>query len=632
MNVLIIEDEDKLSGYRVSGLEQEGFTDEPAPRSGGSSLRAPASACMRHGLGISIVAAIALTLLIPRLALSAGQLVRYVGDSLPPFTLSDTDGELHAIPDYFGNVILVNFWATWCAPCIREMPSMERLAERLAESPFTLLAVNAGEEPDVVNPFLERLELDLTVLLDQDGTAGRDWGVFAYPTTVLLDPDGKATWIVRGEFDWESPAAIAAISSMLPSDSEGASKPEPLPKESLSVAIDAGNVEGTSGLAEPRSLPPIVARGAREPDLAVDDHGTVIASWLEASGATSAALRVAHLGTDGWLEPVTVASGSDWFVNWADFPSLSRAGDSELAVTWSVLNGQGLYGYDLNIARSTDGGLTWNAPVVPHRDGTPTQHGLASMAPLDGGRLLVTWLDGRVNARAGDTSRGADLPTDDMTLRSAIINADGVLEEQRLLDDRVCSCCGTASVALPDGGALVAYRDRSANEVRDIAMRRLRNGRWERSQSLHVDGWRIAGCPINGPTLAAESDRVAVAWFTAANDAPEVRLAFSDDGGDGFDPPIRVDDGRPIGRTDVELLADGSALVSWLEASDLGEELRVRRITRAGERLSSQRIAHSNRGRTMGFPRMVRADEGIVIAWTVPDSGGVIGSAILSSD
>lgn len=574
---------------------------------------------------------LALALLPAAVSQAAGRLVPYDGAPLPPFTLGDTSGETHALADYRGKVVLVNFWATWCAPCVREMPSMARLDARLADEPFALLAVNAGEETAVLAPFLERLGLDLTVLLDPDGTAVRDWGVFAYPTTVLVDPLGEARWIVRGELDWESPEAIETIRSMMPSASE-ATRPVARARDARpSVAIDtsAGH-DGLAGWALER-LPPLGARRARAPDLTRTNDGTVVASWLEASGATGAALRVARLGPSGWQTPATVASGDDWFVSWADFPILSPMAETGLAVTWLVRNGLGPYAYDLNLARSTDGGRTWSAPLVPHRDGTPTQHGFASMAPLEDGRLLVTWLDGRVNARAGDRSRGLGLPTDGMTLRTAILGTDGALEEERLLDERVCTCCATASVALEGGDALVAYRDRTLEEIRDVTVRRLGDGVWERATSVHDDGWHIAGCPVNGPSLAADGARVALAWFTAANDTPRVRLAFSSDAGGTFDVPQPVDDGRPLGRTDVVLLEDGSALVSWLEAGPLGEELRLRRVTPKGERSASRTIAHATQGPTMGFPRMVRAGKEVVIAWSVAEGGGAIGGAILST-
>ncbi|MBK8324866.1 MAG: hypothetical protein IPL06_19860 [Betaproteobacteria bacterium] len=114
---------------------------------------------------------------------------------------------------------------------------------------------------------------------------------------------------------------------------------------------------------------------------------------------------------------------------------------------------------------------------------------------------------------------------------------------------------------------LVAYRDRSPDEVRDIYLTRREAGGWTPPQPVHSDNWRIAGCPVNSPALAAQHSHVAIAWYTAAADSPRVYVAFSDDAGQRFGPPVRIDEGSAMGRVSVALLADGSALATWLESS-----------------------------------------------------------------
>src|SRR5262249_35578548 len=148
-------------------------------------------------------------------------------------------------------------------------------------------------------------------------------------------------------------------------------------------------------------------------------------------------------------------------------------------------------------------------------------------------------------------------------------------------DGRACDCCNTAAVAVP-GGLLVAYRDRDKDETRDIALTRLQDGTWTPPVPLHRDGWKINGCPVNGPALDSRRTDVAVAWFTMSGNQAKVLAAFSHDGGEHFGPPIEISTGDPLGRVDVALARDGSALVSWLEAIGQDALLQVQRVSPGG--------------------------------------------------
>jgi thiol-disulfide isomerase/thioredoxin len=123
---------------------------------------------------------------------------------------------MRSLADYQGQVVLVNFWATWCEPCLEEMPSLQRLAARLAGQPFALLAVNYGESPAKVQAFLERLPAPLPVLLDRDLQAARAWRVRILPASFLVGRDGRVRASVIGELDWASPEAIRAVQGLLP--------------------------------------------------------------------------------------------------------------------------------------------------------------------------------------------------------------------------------------------------------------------------------------------------------------------------------------------------------------------------------------------------------------------------------
>lgn len=155
------------------------------------------------------------------LLLSAGahanELKPYTGEpSPPPLALRDLDGRMHKVADYRGRVVLINFWASWCPPCVRELPSMQRLHRRLANRAFTILAVNMGEDVAVVRKFVnQRVKVTFPILLDSDGATLKAWKVFAFPTSFVLDGDGKIRFALYGELDWDTPEVAAKIDSLL---------------------------------------------------------------------------------------------------------------------------------------------------------------------------------------------------------------------------------------------------------------------------------------------------------------------------------------------------------------------------------------------------------------------------------
>ena len=383
------------------------------------------------------------------------------------------------------------------------------------------------------------------------------------------------------------------------------------------LIVAAAGQEPAKQNAVVRSIDSPAAPGSGEPNLCTASDGRVFLTWIEPAESKGHRLRFAIRDRGIWSEPRTIAEGSDWFVNWADFPSLIVLRDGALVAHWLVKAGPDGHAYDINISRSTDGGKTWTKPIRPHRDGTKTEHGFVSMLPWAGGRAGAVWLDGRNFKEVSKDGHGSS--SNEMTLRFTTVDAKGRLSEDALLDSRVCDCCQT-SAALTADGAIVVYRDRSEKEIRDISLVRFRKGRWTEPRSLSVDDWEIHGCPVNGPSISAEGRRVAVAWFTAAKDAPRVKVIFSGDAGASFGQPIRVDDGAPVGRVDVLMLPDGSALVSWLERTAKGGEVKLRRIRSDGSRDQAVTVAESGVARASGFPQMTRAGNDVIFAWTDPSA------------
>ncbi len=194
-------------------------------------------------------------------------------------------------------------------------------------------------------------------------------------------------------------------------------------------------------------------------------------------------------------------------------------------------------------------------------------------------------------------------------------DGDAFLPET-LLDGRVCDCCQTTAAATPDG-MFVAYRDRSAEEIRDISYMLYADGRWTEPQTLHADGWEIPACPVNGPAVTVRENELAVAWFGLIDEEGRVSAIRASDGGRTFGEPVRLDGRQVLGRVDIEWLDEGTALVSWLERIDGGRaEVRVREVRSDGTLGAALVVATTSSSRASGFPRLVRQGGSVLIAWT----------------
>ena len=401
------------------------------------------------------------------------------------------------------------------------------------------------------------------------------------------------------------------------------------------LAVLAGINACTNGRTT-RDEPPIAVTlmgtpavpGSGEPSLTLTKEGRVLLSWIEPVGDKRHALRyAARTGGSPWSDATTIAEGPNWFVNWADFPSVSALPDGTLFAHWLAKSGPGTYAYDVRITTSRDGGRTWSAPVVPHRDNMQTEHGFVSMTPWTAEQMGIVWLDGRKTVRASHDDHGG--AGAEMSLMHTTLTSDGRLGPETVLDGRVCDCCQTDAVQT-QASTIVVYRDRSPKEIRDMSVVRFVDGRWLSPQSLAADGWEINGCPVNGPAIAAAGPNVAVAWFAAPADKPRVTVAFSSDAGATFGSPIRVDDERPLGRVDLVLLDGGDALVAWLEQVGASASLRVRRVGADGSRGDAISIAEASQARSSGFPRMVRSGREVTIAWRDSAEPPKVRSAVLA--
>jgi len=353
------------------------------------------------------------------------------------------------------------------------------------------------------------------------------------------------------------------------------------------------------------------------PAIALDASGQrLILTWLERRGDRHTLNWSAFDGNAfGPAQPI--AGGENWFANWADTPGLHVAEDGTWIAHWLVKSAAAPYAYDIRTTVSRDRGQSWSIPRTPHRDGTASEHGFVSYYPKTSGAGIV-WLDGRNAIVSGDHPHNGA-----MTLRTATIGDDGRVGSSALLDQRVCDCCRTAS-AMTDAGPVIVYRDRDEDEVRDISIIRGVAGGWSVPASVHVDGWSIAGCPVNGPDVIARGQVVIVAWFTIGNDEPKVRLARSIDGGRSFQKPLSLSEGTALGRVRLAWHKQGF-LLGWMsENPQTGAgELRLARFDANGAMISEQVLSMLESGRVSGFPQLAVLDDQALVVWTESAPGRV---------
>lgn len=357
-----------------------------------------------------------------------------------------------------------------------------------------------------------------------------------------------------------------------------------------------------------------------QPQLTVSPRG-VLLSWIERAG-TRAILKFAERTPSGWSPANTVAAGDDWFVNWADVPSVLRLDDGTLAAHWLQKSGAETYAYDVRLSYSKDDGRTWSASFTPHHDGTKREHGFASLCQMPGAGLGLIWLDGRaMGAAQGHDAHGATEGA--MSVRYGTFDRAWKQTSEMPVDPRVCECC-PSTAAMTRDGPIVAYRNRSEEEIRDIYVARLENGTWTAPKAVHNDNWKIAAWPVNGPMLSARGRDVVLAWFTVKDDVGHAYTAFSSDAGRTFGAPIRLDTVSSLGRVDVALLPDGSALATWIEFADQKSSVSMRRVEPPGRTSPITAVTAFSRARASGYPRIAADRDEVVFAWTENQASGSV--------
>lgn len=394
----------------------------------------------------------------------------------------------------------------------------------------------------------------------------------------------------------------------------------------LAAAFLTTGANATELRIEPLALDSIGA--AAQPNLAHDGSDGFVLSWQSRLDDGCVALRAAALSAQGGLGPVReVARGCNWFVNWADFPSLLVADNGDWVSFWLEKSGEGTYAYDVRATRSRDRGRSWSAPTTIHDDGTATEHGFVSMAPAGGDKVLMVWLDGRHTG--GEHDHGDHHPGvgGNMTLRSAVLSREAVLNNELEIDGNVCSCCPTDLVRLHNDEHRVVFRNRTDQEIRDIGMARFDGKTWHDEGIVHPDLWTIAACPVNGPAIAARGAETLVAWATMGGGEGMAIRAKLRNG-----EMLELERGDALGRLDAAVLGEGW-LISWLGEGESGTTLRLGRFDAGLREQSRHDVAALPPGRDIGMPRLAANRLVAMMVWTESGAQGprVVGRRVTTA-
>lgn len=361
----------------------------------------------------------------------------------------------------------------------------------------------------------------------------------------------------------------------------------------------------------------------------VSDQDQLYLSWVDSSSHAHTELKYAKLEDGHWGKPVVLSSGTNWFMNWADYPMISVNNGFLLS---HYLQNSGTKGmaYDIYYRVSKLGQANQEKFKPLHNDNTATEHGFVSMLPMSDSTFLIAWLDGRNMASHNHGSMHShEHAAGEMSVRIAEVNLQGELKNETVVDEMACTCCQT-TMSMTESGPVLMYRDCSEDNIRDISIVRLINGNWTKPVSIHQDNWFIQGCPVNGPKSDALGSSLAVAWYTAANDKPKVQVVFSKNSGESFQKPFLVSDGEVVGRVDLSMISGDEAVVSWMETINKETFLFAAKVTEKEGLSNRVEIAKMSSSRKTGFPQMERLGDDLYFAWMdINDKGSKLKTAVV---
>ena len=335
--------------------------------------------------------------------------------------------------------------------------------------------------------------------------------------------------------------------------------------------------------------------GGRTPRLSSSEDDLLL-SWQQVNGKTTR-LNYARV-KDGRVGPTnTAVTGENWFVNYADYARVGDLGEGHWLAAWLERSNNSLIEYQFKVSQSFDQGNNWSKPTTPFDSMPIGQQGFVS-ALSSGSGALITWVgshDGRY------------------ALYSSHLDRQNRWSPITMVDEDNCSCCHPDMARIGTQAAVV-YRDRSRQEIRDIAISFRQGGHWSEPGIVAHDGWLMAGCPVNGPALVSLGEAYAVAWYSAPSEQPRIQLKLV---ADERSQVIRLDEDKVLGYIDVAAMDSDNVLVGWLSGgSDI--QLNLQQVDVKRSRLGPRRKI-SLPGLRPGFPSLAVSGDRVYIAYESTD-------------
>lgn len=356
------------------------------------------------------------------------------------------------------------------------------------------------------------------------------------------------------------------------------------------------------------------------PDLILSPQNKLYHTWIERESDSIDVLKYAILEQYDWSKPKEIVSGTDWFVNWADFPTLAVFAGSELNLMASYLqkNLRGkTYDYDIKLASSNSNGERFRLIDSLHAR-VPGEHGFVSMQSFSFNKNLIVWLDG---SKMSDDHRDSSNDHHDhggMQLMAAFADINGRITDRTVLDDMTCECCQT-DMAMTPKGPVVVYRNKAEDHTRDIYLTRYNAGTWSKPMPVHHDNWVIHGCPVNGPAISTLGNRVAVVWYTVIEENPSIYFSISENAADSFATPIKLNTKFTDGRLDICWLSPELIAISYLDKLEMKAEraqIHISLFDGSGNFIADHIIAETSSKRKSGFPVMQNIMDTLYLAYT----------------